>query len=211
VQIEAGYVDGMSLLFRGDGRTVTQTREGSDWMTKVTAGDGEHAIRAARASRSFGPETTLDEVVRYVAGAMGVGVGNATEALRGATLDRVGATFPEGRVVHGPAARALSELLDSAGLQWSVQDGVLQVVPRGGALARQAILLSSDTGLLSAETGKNHAVKAKALIQPDLVPGRQVQLDSRVVRGLYRITVAEYAGDTRGDDWTADLELRQVT
>jgi hypothetical protein len=211
VRIEAGYRDAMPMLFQGDGRRVDVTRDGADWVTKVTAGDGEHAIRTARVSRSFGPDTQLQGVVQAIADAMGVGSGNVVEQLRGRGLDRLGDTFPEGLVLSGLAAVQLSAMLRSAGLTWSVQDGVLQVIPRGGALTRTAVRLTPDTGLIeSPEVGKSRVVTARALLIPDLVPGQLVQLESRVVAGLYRIEKAEYAADTRGDDWTASLELREA-
>ena len=46
------------------------------------------------------------------------------------------------------AAEQLTELCRSAGLEWSVQSGVLQLLPRGRALQRSAVVLSSDTGLV---------------------------------------------------------------
>jgi len=216
VQVEAGYRDtGLSLLFRGDGRRSQIERDGTDFNVKVLAGDGAFAIRTARCGRAFGPDTRLDEVVRAIADAMGVGTGNVPEALRAAGLDRVGALFPRGTAVRGPAARELTALLHSARLSWSIQDGVLQVLPYGGALARTAVLLSPDTGLVgSPEIGEHGALKARAFLQPDLVPGRQVQLASAVQRGLYRITTAEYTGQSTGggsSPWYAALELRQVT
>jgi len=210
VRIEAGYVDGMSQLFQGDVRRVDIERAGPDWITKITAGDGAHAIRTARGRRSFGPDTTIEEVVRYAAAQMGVGTGNVAEVVRAVGLDRLGAAFPaRGTVLHGSAADELGELLRTAGLEWSVQGGVLQVLPRGGALQRQAIVLAPDTGLVgSPEAGQHGAVKAKALLIPELVPGRLVQLESVVREGLYRIEKASYKGESDGTDWYAELEMR---
>lgn len=212
VQVEAGYIEGMALLFRGNARRIWTLRDGSNWITKVEAGDGEFAIRTQRAARAFGPDTAVEDVVRYCADAMGVGTGNAAETLRGAGLDRVGSVFPRGATLHGSTARELVALLRAAGLEWSVQDGVLQVLPRGGALDRQAIVLGPSTGLVgSPERGQHGVVKAKALLIPDLVPGRKVRLDSAIVAGVFTVTKAEYSGQTDGTEWYADLELRQVT
>lgn len=210
VRIEAGYEDGTWLVFQGDSRKVEIARDGADWITKVTAGDGEHALRTARGSRGFGPDTKLEDVVRYAADAMGVGLGNVSEAIRGAQLDRLRDVFPEGTVLRGQVARELTALLRTAGLEWSVQDGVLQVLPRRGALARSVVRLAPESGLVgSPEIGKGGVVSARALLSPDLVPGARVQIVSAVVSGVYRIEEAEYSGDTRGQDWYANLQLRE--
>ncbi len=212
VRIEAGYAStGTSLLFQGNARHVTVERDGPDWLTKVTAGDGVYAIQTARAARSFGPDARVEEVARYLADAMGVGPGNVLAALRNARLDRLGDTFPQGTALHGYAERELTALLNASGLTWSVQHGVLQVLPRGRALATTAVRLAPSTGLVgSPSAGQHGVVKVKALLLPDLVPGRLVHVESAAFAGDYRIERAEYTGDTRGGDWTANLDVRRV-
>lgn len=210
VEVQAGYEGGRSTLFRGDLRKAVPAREGTEWSVTVTAGDGEHAIRTARVSRSFAAGTTLESVVRAIADAMGVGLGNAVTALRGAGLGSVGDTFPEGTLVHGLAATELTRLCASSGRTWSVQDGNLQILPLGGALARDAILLSADTGMLeSPKIVNRRTVQVSALIQPGLVPGQQVVLQSQVIGGTWRISEAEYTGDTHGNDWTVALTMHR--
>jgi hypothetical protein len=203
VRVEAGYESsGVFVLFQGNSRRVTIKREGDDWTTKVTAGDGEFAIRQARGGRSFGPQSRITEVVEYIAEAMSVGVGNTREALASSSLDRVGEIFPRGHVSHGQAAEQLTALLRSARIEWSVQNGVLQLLPTGRALQREAILLAPDSGLIeSPERGQHGEVKVKALLIPDLVPGRLIQIQSEVVSGLYRIEKTETTGDTAGAEW----------
>jgi len=214
VAVDAGYLEGQSRIFTGDLRKAVVERSGPDWIVKVTAGDGEHAIRSARVSRSFAPGTTLETVVRAVADAMGVGVGNAVTALRGASFGAGGdALFPEGTLVYGSAAAELTRLCDSARLSWSIQEGALQILPLGGALTRSAIRLSPDTGLVEAPSYINRrSITVQALLQPGLVPGAQLVVDSGVVAdnrivsgGTWRVFEAEYAGDTRGAEWTATL------
>lgn len=203
VQLSAGY-DPPPLLFRGDARKIEVSRDGSDWITTITAGDGEHAIRTARTSTAFAPGTLLADAVRSLAASMGLGLGNASGA---AAL--TSAVLPEGAVVRGNAAQELTRLCSSAGLSWSVQDGVLQLLAVGRALSRVAVELSPDTGLVeSPEKGKGGTVKARALLLPDLVPGRLVSLRSEVVTGTLRVEEVECTGDTRGDDWYASLTLR---
>ena len=211
VEVHAGYVGGMSLIFRGDLRKAVPGREGTDWLVKVTAGDGEHAIRSTRVSRSFAPGTTVTAVVTHLAEAMGVGIGNAREALRGASLGTAGLlgdTFAEGTVVYGNAAAELTRLCESARKTWSIQEGNLQILPLGGSLTRTAILLSPGTGMVGTpEVVSRRVITVKALLQPGLVPGQQVVVQSDALLSVapWRITEAEYSGDTHGTDWYATL------
>jgi hypothetical protein len=109
--------------------------------------------------------------------------------------------FGKGTLLFGNAARALDDFCRSADLEWSIQDGVLQILDRGKALESQAVLLSANTGLIGSPTVDHKGIVTfKALIQPDLVPGHKVAFDTRnfkVSQG-YRIQECEYTGDTLG-------------
>jgi|ADGO01.1.fsa_nt_gi hypothetical protein len=90
VELEAGYGDRTSLLFRGDLRHATTVREGPDLVTELEGEDGGRAVLWSRVNRSFPPGTRVDQVVRACAAAMGVGAGNTDELLRGARFEGVG-------------------------------------------------------------------------------------------------------------------------
>jgi hypothetical protein len=210
VRVEAGYESGTSVIFSGDVRKIEQAHDGVDWVSKITAGDGERRFQTARIARSYGPDASVSTVIQAVAQAMGIGIGNAVEALNAAQLTRVGQAFPSGVVLHGNAARELAHLVRSVGMEYSTQDNVLQVLPRGGVRALEAVVLSPSTGLIGVPTvGNKGVVKAQCLMIPDLIPGRKVLFrDTSGATGIYRVEVAEYSGATRGDDWGITLECK---
>lgn len=208
VEVQAGYVEGRSVIFRGDLHKAVPVREGPNWIVRVNAGDGTHAIRTARVSRSFAAGTPLHQAAQHLADAMGVGIGNARTALEGAAFADGSGTFPEGTALYGSAATELSRLTDAAGLTWSIQHGQLLVLPLGGALERTAIRIAPDSGMLDApEIVDRRTITVKALLQPGLVPGQRIAVDSGVVSGVWRISEVEYSGDTGpgGNDWTATM------
>lgn len=213
VEVSAGYLEAeRPVIFRGNLRRAVQKREHPDWMMEVTAGDGEFALRRARGTRAFSADTSIRDVIRGLAEQMEVGAGNLDETSELAELGRVGALFPEGHVLHGPAAEQLTEICRSAGLEWSVQSGVLQLLPRGRALQRTAVVLSPDTGLVgSPEKNGRHRAKAKSLMIPGLAPGALVELRSSVLTGTWRVGHMTLAGDTRGAEWGADLDLTSLS
>lgn len=209
VELSAGYVDAeRPVIFRGNLRRAVQKREHPEWTIELSAGDGEYALRRSRGTRAFAADTSIRDVVRGLAEQMEVDPGNLDDTSALAELGRVGALFPEGHVLHGPAAEQLTELCRSAGLEWSVQSGVLQLLPRGRPLQRSAIVLSPDTGLVgSPEKNGRHRAKAKCLLIPGLAPGGLVELRSSVLTGRYRVGHMSLSGDTRGAEWGADLDL----
>src|SRR5690606_21032502 len=80
-QIEVGYQDELSLIWLGDLRTVESLRDGPDWVTVLTSGDGEKAWANARVNISYGPKTSVDTVLRGLVRALGVGEGNVSKVV----------------------------------------------------------------------------------------------------------------------------------
>lgn len=213
VQLSAGYEGATRpMIFQGNLRRARQKREHPEWTVELRAADGSYGMHGARGSRAFSADASLRDVLRDLADQMGVGHGNmqdATAALQ--NLGRVGALFPSGTVLHGPAADQMTALCRAAGLEWSVQSGVLQILPRGQARGRTAIVLSDDTGLVgSPETNGRHRAKARCLMIAGLSPGCLVELRTSVINGTYRVGHMTLSGDTRGQDWGAELDLTSL-
>ena len=211
VQIEAGHAGNTSLLFRGDLRTARTERAGPDLVTTIEGDDGGRDILLARVSRSFPPGTSVLTVVRALAIALGIGEGNLATL---AYSTRGGSTFARGTVLTGKADEELTRILHSCGLTWSVQNGALQVLRAGAALATAAVVLraregQSYTGLVGTPSvDPDGTVNATALIQPGLDPGGRAQIDCPTLTGLYQIRNVTYEGDTASDSWYANLELK---
>lgn len=210
VQIEAGYLEGTSVLFLGDLRHIDSVREGADIVTTISSGDGEERYRKARVSVSVQKKTTTDNVLKQIAKALGVGEGNLSKAV--ASLKTVGLAnlFSEGTVICGSASREMTHICRSVGLTWSIQDGKLQILPLGAALDGEAIKLTPETGLIGSPTVDSKGVlKAKMLMIPDVFPGRKMVLESERLKGQYRIEASTHTGDTHGGDWYIDVEAKR--
>lgn len=220
--VQAGYKGRIGEIFLGTIIDVRSTKERADWVTTIEAADGGRALRTARVNESFPAGTSVAKVLEKIAGRLGVGIGNASRAkLATAALrfgDRVASReFVQGTVASGSASDEFTRILSSCGLEWSVQGEEIQVLDRGGSLERPPVrlaapsILSDGTGLIgSPEVGKDGIVKARALLNPDIVPGRLVEIESReVLRSLFRVVRASYVGNTAGQDWYVDIEAKE--
>lgn len=218
VRLEAGYTDptstfkgsGTSQLYLGEVRTAHSFTEGPDIITEVETGDSEKEIQKNRIHVSIGPMVPVEAALASIATALKVNPGNIGQAVALLKTKGVAAMFGRGTALSGNAARELTDFCRSAGLEWSIQDGKLQILDRNKPLAKTAILLSSSSGLIGSPTvdGKG-VVKAKCLIIPDIFPGRLVVFNARHLKGGYRIEEVEFNGDTHGQDWYAELSLKK--
>ncbi len=208
IRIAAGYGKDLTQLFVGTGIYVRHEIDTKgNILTTVSTTDGGEKYQTARVNLSFGPRTKIDVVLKAIVEKMGLKTGNtskvAAELARGLKAD----IFLEGAVVSGSCATELSHLCRSAGLEWSIQDGALQFLELNKALDVFAIRLAPDTGLIGTPTVDNKGVlTAQCLLVKDLLPGRQVEIDSRFVKGRFRLETCKYSGDTEADEWYADIE-----
>jgi hypothetical protein len=99
------------------------------------------------------------------------------------------------------------------------------MVSLGGYLPGNAVVLTSESGLIGQPEQTNDGIKVRALLNPRFRVGGRVKLNNNSILrfktdlkvgafnkaprldedGLYRILAVEFKGDTRGKDWYADL------
>lgn len=199
VEIEAGYRNASSLLFRGDLRRGISTKEGPTWKTVIEGEDGGKSVLSSRVSASFPKGTPKATVVRTCAEAMGVGRGNILEV-----ADKLSGTFSTGTVLDGSAADELRGVLRRCGLTYSVQNGLLQFKRTGKGVARrfEAVLVSEETGMIgNPERDATGELKVTCLLIPNLAPGGYIMLKSNLYKGVYQIVGVVHRGQTKGTDW----------
>lgn len=214
VSLEAGYGGANSLLFRGDLREAWSHREGTDWVTEVSSASAVVNRKKQRVNTAFPAGTSVRTILEHCAQALQVGLGNTSKAAANAKLWNVSPpAFTTGYVASGDAVSQLDRVCRSCGLEWSIQDGQLQLLERGKALQEQGIILTPDSGLLeSPELGKGGVVRCKSLMIPGLYPGRRVELRTRHVQGVYRIETTHHRGGFgEGDAWGCDCELKNLS
>jgi hypothetical protein len=211
VECAAGYADEEpGVLFLGNLRACPSTWTGTDWITQIGAGDGEQAIRTSRVSASFAKTAPTESVLRDLARALGVKEGNLNQAVMKLRAALNTGPFSKGTVLSGSAAREMTRVCRSLDLEWSVQNGALQILPRTQALAGSAIVVSPRTGMIGAPTidGKGVASFSTLLIK-DLAPGRIVVIESKHLTGQFRVEECKYSGDTMSQAWRIDVKAKR--
>jgi len=210
--IEAGYVSTMQLLFAGDITFVNHVREGADWVTTVQSGDGANEIASSQMNVSFAPGAQMTAVLKATAESLGVGLGNAMEKIGKGEFRKGFTEFSRGVVASGPTKNVMDKLASTAGFTWSVQDKELQILGPLDTTTEELVSLTKDSGLIgSPEVGEDGIVKAKSLLQGTIRPGRQIQIESLMMNGFFRVEKVVHSGDTWGSDWYSELEAKPIS
>jgi len=207
--LEAGYSGQSSTIFSGKLEAGKSVRDGVDWITSFQSTDGGKELREGRINLSF-EKVSVAGAFERVAESLGLGLGNAREQIAKGNIRGALTDFANGMVLSGSSKKELDRLAKTYGYDWSIQNGQLQLLgPTDAIEPNDAIVLDSDSGMIgSPESGEDGIVEVRALLIPQLEPGRVVALSSEQVSGFYRTEKVAYNGDTHGTDWFADLELK---
>ena len=217
VRLMAGYEDTIAQIFSGAARTTDHARESAEWVTHIQCGDGETQFVFSRVSESFAPGASVADIIARIASRLGVSAGNVPAQLAARGFRGNLEQFAQGYVAHGKASTELDKIMRSAGFEWSIQDGALQILKPDQATKKQAVLLTPDTGLVGSpehgapnKKGKPSVMKAKSLLQPSIHPGGEVSIQSRSVDGHFRVSKVKHTGDTAGGHWYTELEAHPL-
>jgi hypothetical protein len=211
VRIEAGYGDRLGQIFLGVLRKASSWRRGTEWVTEISGGDSEHSITTAKISKSYKTGTLVTTVVRDLVGTLGVGVGGLDGTLNALAVTGLltgGATLQKALTLHGDSATNLEQLMRSCGFEWSVQDGHFYAGPAGQPTVPGAgPLLTPETGLLDTpQIDKNGRCVGKALLNPDLLPGRVFRVESSRVSGNFVCEKTQHSGSTAPNgEWVVEF------
>lgn len=206
-QLKAGYEGDIKTIFLGDTRSAFSSYEPPDWVTLIEGGDGEDKVSKKRINKTFAPGTPLSVIIQAAATALGLGTGNLAQFLPFAKLVNGGKETINGMTLSGPAARELYRIVRSTGLEYSVQDSTLQFLSAGKSLIDTAVVLTPETGLIGVPTfGNDGVIELRTLLDGDIIPGRQLILESKSFAGTLRAERCQYTGATDGTDWYVDIE-----
>ncbi len=230
VHLEAGYVGELSTVFLGDLRSARTRKEGTEYITRVSSGDGESKIRTASISRTFPAGTPVGTVIAALGKALGAKAGNISQ-FAGVSLSNGGTKLTRSLTVHGAVYDELEKVTASCGLGWSIQDGAVQLRERGLPVrGTRGALLNVDSGLVGAVeveiasqvSGFTKAdkkgdktpsgiivgkplVHGTCLLRTDVSPGMPCRVESLAFTGNIAIVKTVHRGDSHAPDgWVVE-------
>jgi hypothetical protein len=212
ILLMGGYEDAVQLLFLGNAKSIDHAKEGPDWVTHIRCGDGELDYQSAFSSWSMGPGTTLAQVITRLGADLWLDTKTAMTQL--AALVPGGMKFLQGYSAHGRTVRELDRVTDKADIEWSIQDGSLQLLAEGTGLKEAAKVISATTGMVGSpdhgkpqREGEVSYLKVKCFLDGSIRPGRCIHLVSQSTTGDYRCERVEHQGELAGPAWYSEVQM----
>lgn len=229
LELYAGYKDngGPVKIYTGSVLVSETKDEGKDVVTELKLGDGADSLRDTVVSISFPPGTDGRKITNTLAGEMGLTISYAQDVVTEA--------FRNGFSYAGHAKDAMTDVLNAFGCDWSIQNGIIQVIMAGGTFADRGIVFSPSTGLIGSPKRINQAKPSEdkesskgksrrqskktrpekkagweitTLLAPSVGPGDAVKVESRVTSGWFRVESISHAGDSYGGgQWESKIQL----
>ena len=214
VSLKAGYGSKLALIFAGIVSYVSTTIDSADRKTEIEVIDNLVEIRDTYVSVSYNGTVNWKTIFDDVAAQMGVAVSYSYNA---EFVD-----ISNGFSFVGLARDIMTKGCKCCNLNWSLQNGVMQVKKPGDVMSREVYVLSPDTGLLG--------IPARVVITQDEATGKNtlgwdveyflngainiddyVKLESDTVTGYFRVYSLEISGDNVSGDWICKARLLEVS
>ena len=212
VQLEAGYDDVYRFMYSGDLRFGMTKLDGPNWETLLQLGDGDNHYRWSRMNKSYGSGSSVRQILTDAAGSMGMEL--PANIKNDPALD---AKFNYGRVASGPVRDKLTQLLYPYGYTWSIQNGKLRILREDQVHTGTPYPIDEEHGMIGTpefgsppKSGKPPHMTVKMLLYPDINPGDSVEVTSKVKSGLFKVETVTHTGDTHGEAWNTELEIKPI-
>lgn len=221
VEFSVGYEDtGLNTIVVGNVTEHSTIKSGNDYVTQLRVGEGYTDLNHQQLAKMVSPGKTVADVLEEIRQQM---PGVSRGAYTGTNLNN---PIIFGWRLKGTPRDMLMKLCEAHNLEYNINAGVLNVSSENGLLSKDTILaplISPETGLIdmpfhTSETGRKPAkdkkrrrgVQFKALLNPDIVPGKIVRLKSKWIDGAYRVNTARFSGDLRGNDWYVECFCSEI-
>lgn len=199
IVLEAGYDGKAGVIFKGNITRAYHEKEGGDIISKLEVADGGHRYRNARIEKGIPPGAKTSQVLDELIKSMGL--------VKGAVVGVPNSQYANGISLSGLSKDRLDDICRKEGLQWSIQDGAIQIIPETQATNDSAILVSSNSGLIGSPSRTKEGIEFKMLLNTNLRPGRRVKIEGRFLKGDYKITQVEHSGDSHEGEFISDCKV----
>lgn len=221
-QFKVGYADtGVKLLLAGQVTQVSTKKQGADWVTTITAGEGYVELNQSKLKKSLPPGITIEQAIEECR----KGMPNIDKGIYSGTNKN--AIAIDGYPLTGSAKEMLQEICEANRIEWRVDRGALYISDEAGINDKNykntAFVLNGETGLLGSpfwtqadgrklkdDKTRRQSVQFQALLNPLIIPGSVIKIESRFINGFFKVTSARYSGSFRGGNWTVDAYGTEV-
>lgn len=209
IRLSAGYESDYGNIFYGEVLSVGTHWDAVDKITTIVLGDSSTDYRRLRYSRSFAPNITNDEVLRYLITRAGLGIGD---------FDTVkNPSYPTGLLLQGKLQDLIKRCVNVSGSKFYVNRMRAYVRPHNKG-QQVGFLLNKDTGLVEIpeeiETEINEKVyrgySVVSLLNHQIDVDNIIKIESKTANGYFRVSSGVHEGSNNENDYYTTMEVYPI-
>lgn len=215
--LEAGDNEqGLKLIYRGTVSNVKITDDDTDNQAKLTITDGGFNIKSAFTVRGYPKGTPYSTVIKDLCGDMKLPLG---------VLEGVEGGLPAPLSLMGDTHSILEDRLRQQGIDYSIQNAVINILPqfyrkagevsvitaKTGLIGRISLVVNDSTSTNTVKSSDSESVSFKCLLDGSLSPTETVYLQDREFNGAYKLTSVVFHGDFEGNMWICECIAKPTT
>lgn len=228
VIVKAGYADYITEAFKGTVTHASTSKEGADRMTEIELASNMVELRDTSFSVSYTEGTRTDVIYQEIAAQMGLPMSISPTAMENPTLLSGGFSFV------GSSKNLLNRLSRMDGINWTIQDGIIQLFKENEPISTNCYELNAGSGLIgmpkrvniSAGSGSSKGGSETAdsgsetaqlgwevtyLMNLAIGVNSYVHISSEAVNGYFRVQKVSIEGDNYEGDWQCKATVLEVT
>ena len=202
IVLQAGYDSNCSVIFDGNTVAISQSRNGTDTILDIEAGDGDQAYTGALISQTLASGYTQTDVFNESVKSMSA---KGVRGSDGQAIDNA-VQYPRGRTIYATARDNAREVAKYNGANWSIQDGILIADKKDSAEKESVFLLSPSSGLIGSPSTDKDGINATCCLNSQLKIYEIVEIKSEYINGFYKILTVSHEGDTHGNTWLTKIK-----
>ena len=214
----------MTTIFQGKITKSTSKKNGVDFETDIEAGDGYIALREAKTSQSFPPNTNALKIVQslyndLVAQDQDLAMGTIynqeilSKKIFFNGYSSCGFTKAELKKILAPLKMSFSiqnEIIYIASIDNKTQVSEVFLLTKSSGLINSPQKLKNDPQALKDEQTPRDGVTFECLLNGALNPMNMVKIQSGAVNGVYKISETEHTGEYLGENWQTKCTAVEV-
>lgn len=207
VTLQAGYENSpvFGAIFAG---SIKQFRKGKESATRtyldLLCSDADVFYNQGFVHESLGKGATPQQVMAAAVAAgntaiSNVGNGETPVVYRDDfnTL-RTGIANPRSKVLFGAARDTINTLASTLNVSWSIQQGVLQLIPVNRYLPGPPIEMSTQSGVVGIPEATNEGIKIQCLMNPLLQVGGTIRVNAELLNTFLGSSINLAQGGSAG-------------
>ena len=214
LRVGYGEDSGEEIIFSGNITRVTSLKESPHVILDIESGDGMDKLREARSNISNAGGVSVNQILSQLSTDLGVVVKEITQEIKD--------TFNNGYSFIGPTKNAIDDITKQFGLEWSIQDGEIQILKKDSSNGDRISFISQDTGMirspelivsdaqvLKSASNTKPRYKVEILMNPKIGPTNEIEIESIPISGSFLVNSVDHSGDTHGNTWSTLMEVTE--